>query len=120
MVSPAIADAAEFQVTCTDVPGGELSIFWTDSTTRVGDFDGSGSPFHLVAIDNSSVTLKNDLGTEVIFKGNQLVYMGMIESSNCDLTILSTITNSNETTSIKDLRERIDELERRVTDLESN
>lgn len=110
--------AAEFSVSCTDVPGGNLNIVWTNSTESIEDFDRSGSRYSLHKIDESSVAIRNGLGTTVIFQGNQFIYDGFVETDQCNLTITSTDMEIVSPSGIDELLSRIEELERRVSALE--
>lgn len=112
-------NAAEFSVSCDGVPGGKLEIVWTNATTSIQDFDRSGARFELAAIDSDSVTLRNSLGITVVFRGNQLIYDGGVESDQCALNIISAEGSSpQDALSITKLLERIEALEKRVAELE--
>ena len=116
MKNPAFA--AEFSVICSEVPTGELEIVWTNSIISIGDFDGQGSRYYLVHIDESSVTLRNGLGVSVVFRENQLIYDGAVETEKCDLSVLSTDIPSEDQFYDGNLLMRIENLERRILALE--
>lgn len=109
--------AAEFEVKCESRP--LIDIVLTNDTTKIVLDDGSDSPFTVAAIDDSSVTLKNSLGTEVVFRSNQFVYNGYVESEECELKVTSTDLGLANDVSKQDILQRIESLEQRVMELEN-
>lgn len=119
MLNPSLAVAAEFEAMCTDSNGEGMEIVWTRTTMQTIIPDGTGSPFSLTNIDESSVTLTSDLGNQITFKEDRAIYNGEVIPHKCSLKIVSTdLAQHNDLTS-EDILSRIEDLERRVMALES-
>jgi len=116
MLNPALAVAAEFEVTCGR---DSTEIVWTPMTTETVLNDGTNSPISLTALDDSIVVLTSDLGNQLVFKENRAIYNGVVEATDCMLKIISTDIAQSTDQNKEDLLRKIEDLERRVIALEN-
>jgi hypothetical protein len=109
--------AAEFWIKCPETDTlNAIDWYWFPASDRI---DVDNDELKLVAIDETSVSLRTMAGYTIVIRGGNYYSGGKIFRDKCVLKIISTETTINASKdTIEDLRNKILDLERRVKGLE--